>query len=178
VRRVLVRWILLPLLFIATCTPLVRPAMKIADSRTNVPLDALDGAFPILIVRERAAHVSFLQGLGAIPPLPPGSSYLVPAHRERAITGGLRAHSLVLRVKRLAADRQQLELYRMDDGYYGGTYEATATAVKPLHRKITGPGFAFLAGGIAILLNAAVWTVTALAVVLFRRARATARRAR
>lgn len=175
-KRAFVRWIVLPVLFIGTCMPLTRPAMRIADPRTNVALNATDGAFPILIIGERAAHVSFLQGLGAIPPLPHGATYLVPASREAAIVNGLREHQLVLRVERLAPDRQKIELYRMRDGYYGGVYEATATSLRPLYRKLTGPGFAFIAGRIAIAMNLALWAVIAVAVLLVRRAAARAAR--
>lgn len=145
--------------------PLVRPAMRIEDARTNVPLDALPGgAFPLLIVRASGAHVSFLQGLARIPPLPRGATYLVPATRERAIANGLAAHDLVLRVKRIDERRQHIELYRMRDGYYGGAYEARASSVRPLYRKITGPGFAFVAGRTALLLNLALWALLAAAV--------------
>jgi hypothetical protein len=74
-------------------------------------------------------------------------------------------------VRRLAPQRQHIELYWMSDGYSGGAYEATAASFIPRYRKITGPGFAFVFGGIAILINTAIWMAGALAFRWWRRSR-------
>jgi hypothetical protein len=52
----------------------------------------------------------------------------------------------------------------VNDGYFGSVYEATATTIRPMYRKITGPGFAFVFGGLALLMNTALWIAIALLV--------------
>ncbi|MCU1227650.1 MAG: hypothetical protein JWO97_534 [Acidobacteria bacterium] len=63
----------------------------------------------------------------------------------------------VLNVKRIGPERQRIELYWMNDGYRGGAYEATATSIAPLYRKLAGPLFAAVFGGLATLMSAALW---------------------
>ncbi len=94
-----------------------------------------------------------------------GLTYLIPAGLDDAIEQQLRQGELigkhkatwVLRVRRLSASRQRIEVYRFGDGFWGGAYEATANEVIPLYRKAAGPGFAFVFGPIAFVLNLVLW---------------------
>jgi hypothetical protein len=87
----------------------------------------------------------------------------VPEGKERDIEQYLNVHQppagdsgWVLRVERLAPDRQRIELFLMGDGYFGGAYDATQHAVTPHYRKLTGPGFAFIAIGLEPQYHAAL----------------------
>jgi hypothetical protein len=110
-----------------------------------------------------------IDDLRHVPKLPPGSSYLIPSSKdemiEKQLNESLPPHTdggWVLEVRRLAPQRQHIEFYWREDGYSGGAYEATASSFIPRYRKMTGPGFAFVFGGIAILINIAIWTIGAL----------------
>lgn len=170
--------VLLPLLFVGSCSALVPLAFTLADPLTNVSLGSIPGMrFPVVVVAGERANVQFLAHLRRVPAPPAGWSYLVPRGRERAIQQAINAARppgtegmWILRVRHLTPERQRIELFWMDDGYAGGAYEATRTSVRPLHQKMTGPGFAIVCGGIALLLDSASWW-TVLALVRRRRAR-------
>lgn len=165
-----VRWVILPVLFLATCAGLLRPAAKIADPITNVAPDRVqDTRFPVLIMKDGGHRILIVDASQPIPALPPGSSYLVPLSAEKTVERALQAKSWRLRVERLAPDRQRIEIDHVDDGYRGAAYEATASSLKLRHLKITGPGFAFVSGGLALLMNLALWGVGALALRILRR---------
>lgn len=171
-RKITAAYVLLPLLFLGTCCGFVPLGSKIADPTTNRPLAFLPEArFPILVMRGGEPHVALVNDVRRIPPLPPGSSYLVPAGREKAIEAAITAQaprdwdgSWKLRVKPLTPQRQRIELFRIHDGYRGGAYDATTTSVTPRYRKFTGPGFALVAGEVAFVVNAAAWLLAFLIV--------------
>ena len=166
-RNRLLSCILLPLLFVGTCSALIPLGMTIADPMTNISLQAASQRrFPVLVMTGDTLRVELLQDLRRIPSLPAGSSYLVPRGREKAVEAALNASHppgtegiWVLRVRQISRARQRIELFWMNDGYVGGAYEATQTSIAPLHRKMTGPGFAFIFGGVALLINIAMWSV-------------------
>ncbi|HET7436051.1 MAG TPA: hypothetical protein VFN10_15180 [Thermoanaerobaculia bacterium] len=159
-------WIvLLSVLFIGSCTALIKPATRLADAKTIVPLAAApDRPFPLLVLRNGVPEIVRVTDLRAIPPLPAGTTYLVPEGAEesiaRRVTPPHADGRWVLHVQRLAPAQQRIELYWMHNGYAGGIYDATATHVMPRYRKITGPGFAFIvlriAAGISLAICAAV----------------------
>ncbi|HEX9985416.1 MAG TPA: hypothetical protein VGF69_19320 [Thermoanaerobaculia bacterium] len=145
---------------------------------TRVAVAAIpDRAFPLVVMDGGVPRVSAIGDVGGIPAFPAGASYLIPDGQERAVEARLNADAprdadgrWVLRVERVSVDRQQIELYRMDDGYWGGGYEATPSSITPRYRKITGPGFAFVVGRYALFFNVALWTVGALVFWLARSA--------
>jgi hypothetical protein len=153
-----------PLLFLGSCAGLVPIGMRLADPMTLSPLGSASQApFPVLVVAGRDSHVLWLK-VGETPPPPPGATYLVPLETTTEITAALQKSegpqaegTWILNAEPLAADRQRIELYWLADGYSGGIYEATATAVRPLARKLTGPGFVFVGAGVALGLNVVLW---------------------
>ena len=174
IRRGIVRgvaFVLLPLLFIGSCGALLPAGMRIADPMTHKRVDLLNRPFPVLVMTGGVPRVQRIEDLRRVPKLPPGSSYLVPAGQDDVIEMQLNEHlpplaegGWVLRVRRLTPQRQHIELYWMNDGYSGGAYEATASSFSPRYRKITGPGFAFVFGGVALLINLMIWTVVTVAI--------------
>lgn len=175
-RNRLLSCVLLPLLFAGTCSALVPLGMTIADPMTNISLQAVpQRRFPVLVMTDDTPRVELLQDLRQIPTLPAGSSYLVPRGREKAVEAALNANHppgiegiWVLRVRPISRERQRIELFWMNDGYVGGAYEATQTSISPLHRKMTGPGFAFIFGGVALLINTAMWSAVLFAFRWYR----------
>lgn len=159
--------IVVPLVFLGSCAALLPLGTRLADPMTRVPVDALpDARFPIVVVSGDDARVQYLDDVRRVPPLPAGASYLIPPGRDVAIERQLNASHRPaaeggwrLRVRHLAPERQHIELFWIHDGYSGGAYEATRTSVSPRYRKHTGPGFAFVAAGIALLINAVMWTI-------------------
>ncbi len=163
--------VLVPLLFLGSCAALLPLGMRIADPMTHRRVDALNTSFPVLVMTGDIPRVQLIDDLQRVPQLSPGSSYLIPAGQDDVIEKQLSERlppnadgGWVLRVRRLTPQRQHIELYWMADGYSGGAYEATASSFLPRYRKITGPGFAFVFGGIAFLVNLAMWAVGTLAI--------------
>lgn len=163
------RFLLLVLLFFGTCTALAPVAVRVADPMTHVPLRGIDLPFPVAVMTAGRPHVLYIKDVMH----PPPGSYLLPTGHDEAIVAALNAlgppdaeGTWVVHVERIDAGRERVELYFMHDGYSGGVYEATATSVRPLYRKFTGPGFGIVCGGLAILASACL----CLAVfVIFRR---------
>ena len=153
--------VLIPLLFLGTCFALLGPSERLANPTTNAPLlEGLD--YPVLVMHGRMPSILITSDPSHVPPPPAGASYLVPD--AAAVERYLREHQppefegvWVVHVKPLAPGRQQIELYLRRDGYRGLVYEATAASIKPKYRKITGPGFAFIFGGIATAISLAIW---------------------
>jgi hypothetical protein len=151
--------------------------MWLADPLTHLPVTHVHfHEFPVLVVAGNQAWVEQVEDPLNVPPPPPGASYLVPPGKAREIEQYLIDHdtrgvdsSWVLNVKTLSPDRQRIELYLWGDGYWGGVYEATATTVAPQYRKATGPGFAFIFGPLALLMNMAFWGTVFLSWRLLRR---------
>src|SRR5688572_7089379 len=76
-RPTLVSCLLLPLLFVATCTMLLPVGATVMDPMTHGPLTArFDMPFPVIVMSGDVPHVHLLRDLHHIPPLPRGSSYL------------------------------------------------------------------------------------------------------
>lgn len=179
VKRVIVFGLLLPIAFIGSCFALLPPAVRLADPMTHLPLDGLPGQpFPVLVVERDQARVLMIEDLRRVPPLPDGATYLVPGGSETAFRKQLeeqaprdRDVAWVLQVERLAPDRQRIELYLMGDGYWGGGYEVTHNTITPLYRKLTGPAFAFIFGGLALAMNGVLWGSGALALRAIQRRR-------
>lgn len=164
-----------PLLFVATCTPLLKPAAQMTDSYTHVPIDREpQRTFPLVVMTRNMPHLVMAETAHQIPPLPAGSSYLIPIGADRAIQDRLneqipnRDGGWKLDVERITPGHQRIELYWLNDGYSGGAYDATATSITPLYWKITGPGYAFIFGGPAMLMTAALWLMVALLIYLLR----------
>jgi hypothetical protein len=183
-RRERFRWRLVssvvgPVLFVATCAQLLAPAARVVDPMTHIPVGSMpEEAFPVLVMRVGVPHVALVRDVRALPPLLPGESYLVPDGEDERIEQKLRAAQQgerfgvwKLRVQRLAAGRQEIELFWASDGYHGGGYEATATAVAPKYRKVTGPGFALFFGGLALLVNIVLWSPVVLLAWLLQQRR-------
>ena len=172
-------WVV-PVAFVTTCAGFIPPASQLVDPMTHSPVDQanLRAPFPVVVVNGAQVWVAMPEDPHNIPPPPSGASYLVPIERMRTIERYLRDHDTVhrksgwvLRVKPLSADRQRIELFLMGDGYWGGAYEATSTTITPLYRKITGPGFAFVFGPLALLMNSVAWAIVGGGIWLFRRRR-------
>lgn len=173
------RWVI-PVAFMTSCIALIPPARRLADPMTHSPVNQenLRGPFPVVVMNDDQAWVAMPEDPHDVPPPPSGASYLVPLERTRSIERYLRDHdtehrdsSWVLNVQALAADRQRIELFLLGDGYWGGVYEATATTITPLYRKVTGPGFAFIFGPLALLMNSVVWVIVGGGAWWFKRRR-------
>jgi hypothetical protein len=166
------RWTLFMILFMGSCVALVRPASKLADPMTDRPFRASDRTpFPVLVVGNDRSRVQLLDPPYSPPRLEAGESFLVPEDREREVESqlatsqrGVTEGNWTVEVKNIGAGKQQIQLCWVNDGYSGGVYEATSASVRPLHRKITGPGFAFVFGGLAFGMNLVVWGLGALLV--------------
>ena len=158
------------LLLCATCVLMIPVATRLADPITRRPLDAFREPFPLLVLSGGAAHVEMMSTTAPVSAVP-GSTHLVPRGQERALEQYLLKHDSrpvahpgwVLRVEEVAAGRQRIELFRVDDGMWGGVYEATAATATPVSRKVTGPGFALVFGplacALAVAANAPLWGV-------------------
>ena len=171
--------VLVPVAFLGSCIVLIPVATQLTDSMTHAPVDQTDSfPFPILVVRGTEASVEEIDDPHNIPAPPPGVSFLVPPGQVDVVERYLRAHdttyhknSWVLRVTPISSERQRIELFLMGDGYWGGVYEATATSVTPLYRKITGPGYAFVFGPLTLGLNIVLWGVVVAGIWGIRRYR-------
>lgn len=169
-RGTLLRSLAAAAVFFATTTFFIAPAARLADPMTLIDVRALPGyRFPIVVVTAGVPHVALERDPWHIAPPPRGSSYFVnPAHAaelQRALNaappppdGGWR-----LRVEELGLKRERIELTFVHDGYDGSIYEATPTSIRPLQRRLTGPGFAILVGDCALAMNAVVWIVAVIA---------------
>lgn len=175
-RRRLLWMAVVSVAFVGSCTALLHPAARIADPMTHRPVYAgWQGPFPILIVEGRRGIVRLLDHPYASPPLAAGQSFLIPAGLEGTIERDLAEQQRAgleggwtLNVTDRGTGRQLVELYWVNDGYSGGAYEATTATVRPLYRKITGPAFAFVFGGIALGLNLLIWATGAFLLRLAR----------
>jgi hypothetical protein len=171
--------VLVPVAFLGSCVSMIPVATQLTDSMTLAPVDqAYSFPFPILVIRGTEASVEEIDHPHDIPPPPVGASYLVPGGQAKAVERYLREHdsihpksAWVLRVAPTSSERQRIELFLMGDGYWGGVYEATATSIAPLYRRITGPGYAFVFGPLALGLNVALWGVLAVSIWGIRRYR-------
>ena len=180
IRRVLLFGIVLPLAFVGSCFALTIPAMRLADPLTRHPIETRPPQpFPILVVTGDDAFVLMVEDLSKVPPLPTGATYLVPDGKEQSVQRTINEQwpkefdsSWVVEVERHGPDRQHIQLYLMGDGVLGGAYDATASSVTPRYRKSTGPGFAFIAAGLAFLVNATLWGLGALILKMARRRKA------
>jgi hypothetical protein len=176
-KRQVLHAVLGSLAFVASCTALMVPAFPVAEPMTHKPLDLGQPArFPILVVEGDRPRVLMLEDPHKIPTLPPGATYLVPAGKDEAFQQYLNDHAehlpdvgWMLKVHRSGPDRQRIELFLMGDGFSGGVYDATAHAVTPVYRKLTGPGFAFIVIDLAMLSNLALWGIGALVYARVRR---------
>ena len=176
---------ILPVAFVSSCVCLIQPAARLADPMTHSPVDddRSHSPFPVVAVTGDGAWVNMVEDPHNVPPPPTGATYLIPLERARSIERYLREHdtvhrksSWVLRVKALSSDRQRVELFLLGDGYWGGVYDATSTSITPQYRKIAGPGFGFVFGPLALLLNSALWGIAIAGVWAFRHRRSAAQR--
>ena len=168
-------------LFVASCTGFIGPAADLVDPMSHCPVDAKnleDLPFPVLVVKGDEAWVERPSNPHSAGPPPPGASYLIPLDRTREIERYLRDHDTVhrksgwvLNVTSVSANRQNVELFLMGDGYWGGAYEATATTITPLYRKVAGPSFAIVFGSVALMMNVSAWAVVLGGAWLYRRRR-------
>jgi hypothetical protein len=169
-KRQVLHAVLGSLAFVSSCAALMVPAFPLAEPTTHTGLDlGQPSDFPILLVEGDTPRVLKLSDPHHIPALPPGAAYLVPEGKDAAFQQYFNDHfdrardvGWVLKVHRLGPERQRIELFLMGDGWWGGAYDATATTVTPLYRKLTGPGFAFVVMGLAMLANLAIWGIGAL----------------
>jgi len=165
-------WLLLSLLFMSSCTALLPVGMEIADPMTHKRVEiSSDLRFPVVVMTGDAPRIHLIDDMRRLPELSPGSSYLIPAGKDKAVERSLNEKlprhadgGWVLRVERVAPHRQHIELFWMNDGYSGGGYEATPSSFLPRYRMSTGPGFAFIFGGIAIAINLGLWSIVGLSI--------------
>jgi hypothetical protein len=167
-----VKSVIFPLLFVATWTAMVPAAIRLADSQTHFPPDRQPlRHFPLIVMTGSTPQLIIAETPHRIPPLPAGSSYLIPAGADRAIENRLneRHHDnrgrWVLSVRRTAPGYQRIELYWLTEGYSGGAYDATATSITPRYLKLASRVFPAIVVGVAFLMTAALWLIVAL---LFR----------
>ena len=171
--------VLLSIAFLYSCTALLPVAAQLTDSMTHRPVDTTYSEhFPILVVRGTEASVEETDNPHNVPPPPAGASYLVPAGQVKALERYLREHDTtrhdrawVLRVTARSSERQRIELFLMGDGCWGGVYEATATSITPLYRKVAGPIYAMVFGPVALGLNMVLWGSLAASIWGIRRYR-------
>lgn len=169
--------VLIAVSFIGSCGALLLPALRLTDSWTHVPLDRTPSqGFPVLVIKGEEPRIVMAGDPRNLPPLAVGETFLVPDGKERAFHEVINADapvgrdsSWILRVDRLAPGRQRIELYLMGDGFSGGVYEATHTAVTPLYRKHTGPGFSWIFGTAALAMNVVLWSIAFGGLAVFRR---------
>ena len=155
----------LVLLFLGSCAGMVPVSMLALDPLTRSPIGDLAEPFPVAVVAAEGASVKMVKSANGFGDPGGGQSYLIPDGQDGATERQLRERdplgnrhaSWVLRVRRLSVSRQRIELYRLGDGFWGGVYDATATQITPLYRKVTGPGFAFVSGPLALGLNLGLW---------------------
>ncbi len=151
--------------FLATLFEFLPLSVRLTDRFTHFPVAPLtqENPFPILVLRGRHATVQMIEraeDFGSVQ-----GSCLVPADREEAVLAEIRQQdegrtidaTWALEIRRLSANRQRIEFFRMGDGFWGGVYEATPNGVTPLYRKLAGPEFAFIFGGVALILNSCCW---------------------
>lgn len=177
IKRELRTAVLVSLAFVGSCILLTPASLVFTDPLTHTRVDqGVRIPFPILVMHEDEPQVLMVEDLHQIPALAAGTTYLVPEGKERDIEQYLNVHQppagdsgWVLKVERLAPDRQRIEVFLMGDGYFGGAYDATPHGVTPRYRKLTGPGFALIAIGVALAMNASLWGVGALVVAAIRR---------
>ena len=155
-------------LFMGSCVGMLPLAVRLAEPMTHQPLDSSDASpFPILVVTGATGRVEMLGNPKQRPEAPPGSTYLVPPGKAQEIQGYLQMHEprkdrdggWTLRVEERSPTLQRIELLWLDDGFSGSVYDAEPTRITPLYRKLTGPGFAFVFGPLAIALNLVLWAV-------------------
>ena len=143
---------------LVACIPL---GVWIADPLTHRPLTWKDGrGFPILVVRGQTARLGYLRDSINSAALQPGETYLIPVSQRQAFERQLfetDRRGWVLKIAGHGPTSQHVELFTLNNGYWGGVYVATSSAVEPLYWKHTGPGFAFIFGGIATLIASAIW---------------------
>jgi len=167
--------LLLPLLFVASCFGFVRPASRIADPMTNIPVATIpEASLPIVVMSKGIPHVELKTGSGPFH-VPPNASFLIPSERTSWVEAFLNDHQRVssegawkLRVRTAARNAQDIEIYWVHDGYRGSGYHATATKITLRYRKWTGPGFGIIAGGVAFVLNSVVWIIALLFFQVYR----------
>jgi hypothetical protein len=174
--------IITSMVFMGSCVAFLPVANRRTDPITRYPIgqdSRLCCPFPVLVVVGGEPRLLELTDPSKVPPLPAGATYLVPDGKDAAFQRELnrdphawRDARWVLNVRRLSPGHQRIELYLMGDGFAGGVYEATATSVTLLYRKITGPGYTFIVGLLALLMNAAVWGLVRVIVLVRRRRRA------
>jgi hypothetical protein len=118
-----------------------------------------------LVVTGETSRVEMLTDPKHPPDAPPGSTYLVPPGKSREIQKYLQRQEAwagkdggwTLRVDERSPTLQRIELVWLADGFSGSVYDAEATRITPLYRKLTGPGFAMVFGPLAFGLNTLVW---------------------
>ena len=157
-------------LYIATVVAVLPLAVRIAAPLTHESLARTEAIpFPVLVMHGANPRVELRGDTRSRDLLGAGESFLVPRGRTSHVAASLQkadGRDWVLNVSSLANDRQRIELFVMDDGWWGGAYEATAKGITPLYIMSTGPGFAFVFGPLSILMAAVLWAGAFLA---FRR---------
>ncbi len=159
------QWAIACAAFVATNAAFLPVSLRLTDQFTHCPVGPLGrgNPFPILVLDERHATVKMIERAEDFGTLP--GSYVVPPGREAAVLTDIRQQdeglsldaTWTLKVRRSSANRQRIELVRMGDGLWGGVYDATPNGVTPLYRKVTGPGFAFIFGGLGLVLSCCCW---------------------
>ena len=150
-----------------SCAALVLPSFELAQPFTHLPVDRLSDPWRVVVIQGDKAWIQESADPWQVPPPPPGASFLVPPNRTKEIQRYLTDHDdrlrktwfWVLKVECIDDSRQRIELRSQGDGFRGGVYEATATTARPLYRKLTGPGFAWVAEVLALLINSLLWIV-------------------
>ena len=152
------------LFFAVTVAASIPLGVRIAEPLTHLPPTWKDGrGFPVLVLRGNTVRIAYLRDSSNSATLRPGETYLVPLSQQAAIAKQLfetDGRSWVLNVSSHSPTSQRVELFILNDGYWGGGYLATSTAVDPLYWKITGPGFTMIFGGIAVAIAAGLWVVS------------------
>jgi hypothetical protein len=148
---------------------------RLTDDMTNLPLSMdRDRQLPIVLVKGQRAFVQLHRDPYHVPAPPEGWTYLIAPARAEEVEAQIRRQQdpkadggWRLRVQPLEGQKQHIELNWVDDGYSGAVYEATATSVRPLYWKSTGPGYAFIFGGVAFLLNVLSWSPVVLVLWIY-----------
>jgi hypothetical protein len=159
-RRLLVSTVLL-----GTCAGLFRISIFLADPLVNRPFDPRWPG-PVLLVWPDRVEIRRVKRISEVSPRPPGAGYtfLVPAERRSSIERQVRDYpspkssaSWLLKVKQETPASQRIQLELFGNGIGGMVYEARADSIVPLYSRLTGPGFAFIVGGVWVVLQIAVW---------------------
>jgi hypothetical protein len=160
---------LLLIALVATAFVVLFPvSARIADPLFTRPFNP-EWSHPILLVWPDHVEERWVDSIAEVSPRPKGATYTfyVPPERQAWVEDQVRKISdpdnpqraLVIRIKQLGPERQQIQLESWTDGFMGLIYEARPNEIIPLHTRIAGPIDSLRVLGVHLLLCGGIWFV-------------------